>query len=66
MEHTLSGQNWLVGDRLTLADLACYPYTALSYQGGLSLTEYAAIRTWIARIEALPGYVPMPGLPAPV
>ena len=25
MEHTLSGQNWLVGDRLTLADLAGIP-----------------------------------------
>lgn len=65
LEQALSGKDWLVGDRLTLADLACYPYTALSYQGGLSLAEYPAIRAWTARIEALPGYVPMPGLPAP-
>ncbi len=65
MEQALTGREWLVGDRLTLADLACYPYTALSYQGGLSLPDYPALCAWIARIEALPGYVPMPGLPAP-
>jgi len=65
MEQRLSAHEWLAGDRLTLADLACYPYTALAYQGGLSLADYPALRAWIARIEALPGYVPMPGLPAP-
>jgi glutathione S-transferase len=48
---------------MTIADIACYPYTALIEEGNVSLDPYPAVRTWIARVEALPGYVAMPGLP---
>ena len=65
MERQLSDREWLVCDRLTLADLACYPYTALAYQGDISLSPYPSVQGWIRRIEALPGYVAMPGIPAP-
>ncbi|WP_170415956.1 glutathione S-transferase family protein [Ruegeria atlantica] len=65
MEQHLSDHRWLACDRTTLADLACYPYIALAYQGGISMSPYPEVRAWIARVEALPGYVPMPGLPAP-
>jgi glutathione S-transferase len=40
-------------------------------EGDVSLDPYPAIRAWLARIEALPGFVPMPtlansaGTPAP-
>lgn len=63
MEARLAAHDWLALDRLTIADLACYPYTALAYQGDFDLAPYKAVRAWIARIEALPGYVGMPGLP---
>ncbi|MBF3231080.1 glutathione S-transferase, partial [Pseudomonas aeruginosa] len=42
--------------------VALYPYLALAPEGGLALDHYPALNAWIARIRALPGYIPMPGL----
>ena len=65
LEFRLNKHEWLAVDRLTLADIACYPYAALVYEGGISLDQYPAIRSWFKRIEALPGYIDKPGLPFP-
>jgi len=63
MEQHLKDHDWLALGRTTIADIACYPYTALIEEGHVSLDPYPAVCAWIARVEALPGYVPMPGLP---
>jgi len=60
MDAHLAGRTWLVGDTVTLADIACYPYIACAAEGGVPLAPYAAIGAWIARVEALPGVTPMP------
>jgi len=62
MESHLTKNDWLALDRPTIADIACMPYVALSYEGGLSLEPYPAIRAWIGRIKALPGFIAMPAL----
>lgn len=49
---------------LMLSKVAAYTYIAHAPEGGLSLDAYPAIRAWVARIEGLPGFVPMPGAPA--
>ena len=62
LNKQLSSQQWLVaGDKPTIADIACYSYTALSGDGGLSLDDYPAVRKWMNNIESLTGYVPPPG-----
>lgn len=58
-EH-LADRDWLEIDRPTIADLACFPYVALSHEGGVSLEPYPAIQSWIERIKALPNFVSMP------
>lgn len=63
MEKHLDKHEWLALDRTTIADIACYPYTALIEEGHVSLKPYPNVRAWIKRVEALPGYVSMPGLP---
>ena len=63
LEAHMEGQEWLECGRPTIADLACYPYVALAPEGEIDLKAFPAIRGWIKRVEALPGYVPMPGLP---
>lgn len=63
LEAHLDGQDWLECGRLTIADLAVYPYVALAPEGEIVLAGYPNVRAWIARIEALQGYVGMPGLP---
>ncbi|WP_338846324.1 glutathione S-transferase family protein [Massilia sp. W12] len=62
MEARLSGQHWLAASHITIADVALYPYLALSKEAQLSLAEYPAVRAWLARIEAMPGYLSMPGI----
>lgn len=60
----LAARDWLVGDRLTIADLAASPYLALAPDGGIDLDQWPHIRDWTRRIAALPGFPPMPGWPA--
>jgi glutathione S-transferase len=62
LESRLAEHSWLAAEKPTVADIACYPYVALLPEGGVELTPYPAISQWIARIQALPGYLPMPGL----
>ena len=59
MEAHLARQAFLAGDQPTIADVALYSYTAHAPEGGVSLEPYPGIRAWLARIEALPGFVPM-------
>lgn len=62
MEHRLACADWLASTGLTIADIACYPYIALSPEGKVDLAPYPAVRRWLARIEQLNGYVGMPGV----
>ena len=62
MEASIRTRRWLVLDGPTIADIACMPYVALSHEGGVSLDPYPAIRAWISRIKALPGFWSMPAL----
>ncbi len=59
MERRLAAQDWFVGTRMTIADIALYAYSHVAHEGGFSLSAYPAVRNWIARIEARPLYVPM-------
>ncbi len=61
-ESHLGKNNWLEMGRVTIADCACFPYIALSHEGGISLQPYPNIRAWIARIKALPNFIGMPGV----
>ena len=65
LEGHLTDHNWLALGRPTIADIAVYPYAGLVWEGDISLAPYAAVRKWLARVESLPGYIPMEGLPAP-
>lgn len=58
MEQELAQRPFLVGERPTLADIANYAYVARAPEGGVSLEAYPAVRAWLERIEALPGFVP--------
>ena len=62
IEAHLAAHQWLALGRPTIADCAVMPYVALAPEGGISLEAYPNIRQWIARIKALPGFIPMPGI----
>jgi glutathione S-transferase len=58
-EHLAGGGPYLVGDRLSLADIALYAYTHVAHEGGFELDRYGAIRTWLDRVASEPGHVPI-------
>ncbi len=65
LDQHLANRQWLACDRPTIADLAVFPYIALAPMGEISLEPYGAVRAWIARLRALPGFVPIAGLDDP-
>ncbi|MCJ2071162.1 glutathione S-transferase [Methylobacterium sp. J-030] len=65
MDGHLADRPYLAADRATLADIACYSYVAHAPEGGVSLAPYPAVQAWLARVEALPGFLPMPASPIP-
>ncbi|MDF1720633.1 MAG: glutathione S-transferase family protein [Minwuia sp.] len=57
MEAHLDQRDFFVAGVPSIADLALYAYTHVAHQGGFDLSGYPAIRGWLGRIAALPGYV---------
>jgi glutathione S-transferase len=57
MERHLDGRSFLVGDGMTLADIALYAYTHVADEGGFSLEDYPAVRAWLQRVASQPGHV---------
>ncbi|MGB3555571.1 MAG: glutathione S-transferase [Jannaschia sp.] len=62
LDRHLATRDWLELDRPTIADIACFPYVALSHEGAVSLERYGAVRAWVNRIKALPNFIPMPAI----
>jgi len=59
MEEHLAQSAFFAADRYTLADVALYAYTHVAHEGGFDLGRFPAVRAWLARVAAQPGYVSM-------
>ena len=57
--HLAKTKGWLALGRATIADIACYPYVKRAPEGGISLDPYPKVQAWLARCEALPGWIEM-------
>jgi glutathione S-transferase len=60
MEPMLAAAPFLAGTSPTLADVAAYSYIARAEEGNVPLAPHPALTAWLRRVEALPGFVPMP------
>jgi len=58
-EPHLAANEWLVGGKPSLADLACYAYIARVTEGDYSLDAYPNTNAWLKRIEAIEDFPPM-------
>jgi glutathione S-transferase len=58
MEHQLAATRFLIGDAISLADVALLAYTRVSHEGGFHLDGYAAVRRWIGESERSLGLSP--------
>ena len=50
-DRTIAGRKFLVGDTLTLADVALVAYTRFAADGGFVVADYPAVEAWVGRIE---------------
>src|SRR6478735_3516155 len=66
LEERLHDYVFVTDAGYTIADIALFAYVHCAEQGGFSLEPYAAIRSWIERIEEMPGYVAIDSAPAHV
>ena len=63
IEERLQTSDWLELDRVTLADLCCYPLVSVADEAKIDLSRYPAVGQWVARIERL-SIPPRPSLAA--
>jgi glutathione S-transferase len=59
LERHLATRAYLVGERYTIADIALYAYTHVAEEGGFDMSPYGAIASWLARVAAQPGHIPI-------
>jgi glutathione S-transferase len=69
LEAQLAGRRYVVGDRLTIADLSLCGYLFWPEEIGADWNALPNVRDWLARIQAEPRWVHpyqlMPGHPLP-
>jgi glutathione S-transferase len=65
MDEHLKTHRFLAAEHATIADLACYSYVGHAPEGGIPLNDYAAVLSWLRRVEALPNFKPIPPSPIP-
>ena len=64
METHLLRNDWLAGDRTSVADISLYAYThSAGDKGGFDMTRFPAIAAWLDRMRALPGHVTLTDIP---
>jgi glutathione S-transferase len=59
LERHMSGKEYLVANRPTIADIAIYSYVAHAPEGGISLAPFPNVGRLLANVEALEGFKPM-------
>lgn len=60
MNAHLARNNFLAGERPTIADIACYPYIGMAHEGEIDLAPFTQVSNWIGRLKNLPGYIDLP------
>ncbi len=59
MEQHLKTQDFFVGAAYSIADIALFAYSHVAEEGGFDLADFPALRAWLARVAAQPGYIPI-------
>lgn len=56
LDQELANRRFLMGERISAADIACSAYLFFADQVPLDLTRWPAVAAWLDRIRALPGW----------
>ena len=56
LDGALAKSDFLVGSEATIADVAVYGDVAYAEEGAIDLSPYPNVKSWMARVEKLPGF----------
>lgn len=59
LEARLAAADFVAAPEPTIADYALYPYTRLGSEIGFAPARWPAVDRWLARVESLPGFLPL-------
>ena len=59
LERGLTGRRWLVGNDVSIADIALFAYTHVADEAGYRMSDFPAIGAWVAEFKRLPWYSPI-------
>ena len=59
MERHLGEEDFFVGGRYSIADIALYAYTHVAEEGHFELARFLRIQAWLERVAAQPGHIPI-------
>jgi glutathione S-transferase len=62
LDSHLRDRAFVAGAAYSVADIAVYGYTHLAAEGGFELGRYPAVQAWMARVQSMPGHLPIDGL----
>jgi len=54
LDARLAGRKWLVGDAMSIADIATYPWARSYFWATVSVDELPNLQAWLDRIDAMP------------
>jgi len=57
LDEALEGRDWLVGDKMTIADISLYAYSHLVADAKINLGETPNVLAWVERIAQTESYV---------
>ncbi|MEM8948111.1 MAG: glutathione S-transferase family protein [Pseudomonadota bacterium] len=64
LDRHLADQDFVAGNRYTIADIAIYGYTHVADEGGFDLADFPAVKRWLSRVRETKRHVPMPAFSA--
>ena len=59
MEKHLKSNDYFVGGRYSIADIALYAFNHVADEGGYDLAGFPAVRAWLERVSSEPAYIPI-------
>jgi glutathione S-transferase len=57
LDRELASRPFVAGDAYTIADISLFAYASRAHEAKLPLGDFANIASWIARVEAEPGFL---------
>jgi GST-like protein len=65
LDARLDGRDWLVGDAMSIADIATYPWTRSYFWATVSVEGLPHLQAWFDRMDAMPNVQEALQLPEP-